>query len=108
VEGLLARYTSRGNLTDEHRTILRSAAQVWAGGFDDDYLEASADPLAQSSRHKAGGGATAGWQRVDQVRVAAARQLALNRSLHETLRDDPETAKQVKHDRRVFVPLKRP
>ena len=108
VEGLVGLYQARAKLEDHQVALLRDAAKIWAGGFSDDFLEASADPMAQSSRRHAANGMLAGWQRIEQVRVAAKKQLALNRMLHERAGDDAESAAQIKADTRVFVPIKRP
>jgi len=105
--GLVRAYLSRAKVDDQQKALLVRAAEDWARSFSSAYLAASADPLAQTSRKSAAGGALAGWQRIEQVRTAATRQLALNRALVELLRGNP-TAAQIQGDRRVFVPLKRP
>ncbi len=107
VEGLVQLYQSREELDDQHVALIRDAAKIWAGGFSDEFLEASADPMAQTSRRMAANGMLAGWQRLKQVRDAAERQLALNRMLYERAGDDAETGAKIKGDTRVFVPIKR-
>jgi RNA polymerase sigma-70 factor (ECF subfamily) len=107
VEGLVQQYNSRTKLEEHQVALIRDAARIWAGGFSDDFLEASADPTAQASRKLSANGMLAGWQRLEQVRVAATRQLALNRMLYERAGDDSKTAARIKSDTRVFIPIKR-
>ncbi len=106
--GLVQQYLTRGNLTEEQKALLGSAARDWAESFSAAFLDASADPVAQTSRRSAAGGALAGWQKLTQVRTAAIHQLALNRALFELVGSDTKTAAQIRADRRVFVPLRKP
>ncbi len=106
--GLLQQLQSRGNLTPEETEVVRAAAKDWADGFSNAYLEASADPIAQTSRAQAAGGMLAGWQRIEQARVAAQHQLAFNRGLVEQLPPDSKGARELRGSIAVFIPIKRP
>jgi hypothetical protein len=107
-EDLVRLYRQKADLGDDEVASLRAVADEWARGFSDEFLQASADPIAQASRRKAAGGALAGWQRLAQVRVAAQHQLALDKALLERLGPDSPKAALVRGDARVFVPLARP
>lgn len=106
--GLLQQYQTLGNLTEEESQVVGAAAKDWADGFSNAYLEASADPLAQTSRAQAASGMLAGWQKVEQARVAADKQLAFNRGLVDLLDRDSKGAAELRKSVTVFIPLKRP
>lgn len=107
-EGVVELYKERGNLTDDEVALVRGAAKEWAEGFTDAFLRASDDPLAWKSHREAGAGMLAGWQKIEQARVAAQHQLALNKMLYELVGSDEEKTRQVRRDIRVYIPLKRP
>jgi len=106
--GLVQQYMAQTKLSEEEAGLLRRAVKDWADGFSEEYLRASADPVAQASRQKAANGMLAGWQKIEQATTAASHQLALNRALFELVREDAVKAAQVRADTRVFIPIQRP
>jgi len=107
-EALVKLYEARGNISEQELTLVRSAAKEWSQSLSEAFLQASADPLAQTSRRKAANGMMAGWQRLTQVRTAAAAQLALNKALFELFGPDSKQAGMVRGDTRVYIPLMLP
>lgn len=107
-ELLAKQYQARGNLAEEDMALIRTAAKEWARSFSDAYLQASADPIAQTSRREAANGMLAGWQKIEQAREAAKRQLAMNKALLEMVGPDSDKADDLRGAVFVYIPLLRP
>jgi len=105
-EGLVKRFNPGGETTEEELALIRAAAKEWAESFSETYLQASADPIAQISQREAGGGRLAGWQKVEQARVAAHHQVALYRTLVDSLPQGSDKAEKLRDSGRVLIPLR--
>jgi len=100
VEGLqpslVAILMQREQIAPEHKGVVEDLAGERAKGVPRGYLLEKADPLSAGGRRK-----------VERVRLAAMRELALLRALVQRLPADAPAAAKLRQEQAVFVSLRK-